>query len=116
MTNASAAKCNMKKREKEREKRTFPLARRKIYAILIMRTRQENAQREVIALSITLMTGAEAKMGVGWAAITIAHIYIYAYTTGLSGRRDKRATLSYSDENNVAVKFPAPYVLLIRRA
>jgi len=65
----------MKKKER---KKAFPLALCKIYAILIMHTRRENAQREVIALSITLMTGAEAKMGVGWTAITIA------YTTGLS--------------------------------
>jgi len=62
--------------EKERKKEkneTFSLALCKIYAILIMHTRRENAQREVIALSITLMTGAE--MGVGWTAITM-------YTTG----------------------------------
>lgn len=63
-------------------KKEFTLARRKIYAMLIMRARQENGQREIMALSITLMTGAKARMGGGWTAITMVR-------ANTSGRRDK---------------------------
>lgn len=68
------------------EEKEFTLARPKIYAILIMRARQGNVQREIMALSITLMTGVKARMGGGWTAITM----VRANTSGrLNSRRDK---------------------------
>lgn len=60
-----------KMRYEQKKKKKFMLARRKIYAILIMRARQVNGQREIMTLSITLMTGPKARMGGGWTAITM---------------------------------------------
>lgn len=67
--------------------------------------RGENAQREIIALSITLMTEAEAKMGATMACVCVC-AYIHQRVSLAVDARDKGATLSYRDENNAAVKFP----------
>lgn len=53
----------------------------RFYAMLITRARREGAQREIIALSITLMIGAKAKIGGGWTVITIECAYIAVITT-----------------------------------